>query len=298
MNKIFGHLRKFSQDHNLFSKESEIIISFSAGADSVMLLLFFSWLKKRGEIKNFSLVHFNHQTRQGENEIEALSAIRYANEAGVKLKIVELNLFQGKANFEARARELRYRYLLNLSKKNGSLVALGHHLDDSFEWSLMQLLKVSSLRKTLGIPLKRGPYIRPLLSLTKDHILSFLKKRNILYYDDSSNSDDSFERNWIRHHIVTPLKRRYPSLYKNYIFQMNELLSLYKKSELFNRTPFFGGVLIERDVLEIGKQELYPLIEKLSTKKRGTLGDRIDQIINGFKNGKIGPYQLSGGVTL
>ena len=75
-------------------------------------------------------------------------------------------------NFELKARLERYKIF---SKYQDSLIVLGHHIDDSFEWSLMQKMKSSRLESTIGIPLYNKNYIRPLMCVTKKQIRRYAK---------------------------------------------------------------------------------------------------------------------------
>lgn len=294
--QVFKYLHKFSQKHKLYTKSDCVVISFSAGPDSMLLLYFFSWLKKNSYIKDVKAVHFNHLSRPGENELDALKAIKHCQLTSTPLRIVELH-FTSSNNFESNARAVRYSYLEKVITKK-DLIAMGHNLDDSLEWSLMQQFKVTRIDRTIGIPLFRGPIIRPLMSMSKSQILYALKKMGIDYAIDSSNLLDFYERNWIRNNVVRPLKGRYASLYRNYISQAEQKLELLNRRNEVVVKDFYDGKIINKRADKIPRLQFQKIIENLSTKQRGKIGKRIDQVNSGVKNGRIGPYQFSGSVEV
>ncbi|MBX9222243.1 tRNA lysidine(34) synthetase TilS, partial [Campylobacter coli] len=71
-----------------------------------------------------------------------------------------------------------------------------------FEWFLMQLSRGAGLAEILGMQEceKRQNYtlLRPLLFTSKDEILSYLKENDIFYFQDESNENEKYFRNYIR----------------------------------------------------------------------------------------------------
>ena len=55
--------------------------------------------------------------------------------------------------------------------------------------------------------------IRPLLCVNKDDIYEFVKRQGLIYFEDSSNHEDGFLRNRLRHHVVPLLLKECPDLY-------------------------------------------------------------------------------------
>ena len=44
--------------------------------------------------------------------------------------------------------------------------------------------------------------IRPLVSIPKTKFLEYAKISNLKWREDSTNSDDGYLRNWVRHNII------------------------------------------------------------------------------------------------
>jgi tRNA(Ile)-lysidine synthase len=128
------------------------------------------------------------------------------------------------AGFEKRAREIRYRFLRDLSEKVGAeAVALAHTADDQVETILMRVFEGAGIGGVKGIPRESGDgIVRPILDVWKEEILEDLKKRKIPYRIDKSNIDTRFERNWVRHVLIPLLEKRYGKAVKKRIFTLGE----------------------------------------------------------------------------
>jgi len=128
------------------------------------------------------------------------------------------------AGFEKRAREIRYRFLKDLSEKVGAdAIALAHTADDQVETILMRVFEGAGIGGLKGIPRETTEgIVRPILDAWKEDILEYLKKRKIPYRTDRSNIDTRFERNWVRHVLIPLLEKRYGKAVKKRIFTLGE----------------------------------------------------------------------------
>jgi tRNA(Ile)-lysidine synthase len=128
------------------------------------------------------------------------------------------------AGFEAKAREIRHRFLKDLSAKEGaSAIALAHTADDQVETILMRVFEGAGIGGLKGIPRETADgIVRPILHMWKEDILKYLKKRKIPYRIDRSNEDVRFERNWIRNVLLPLLEKRYGKGVKKRIFTLGE----------------------------------------------------------------------------
>jgi len=87
---------------------------------------------------------------------------------------------------------------------------MGHTLDDVVETLLMRVLQGSDPEGLRGIPLRRGPYVRPLLRCTREQVVEYLGSQGQAWREDSSNRDTGFLRNRVRHFLVPVLKKEFP----------------------------------------------------------------------------------------
>jgi tRNA(Ile)-lysidine synthase len=109
------------------------------------------------------------------------------------------------------ARRLRLLALTELATKRGlDQIALGHHGDDQTETVLFRILRGTGLKGLNGIPYQRGPFIRPLLDVTRAQILAYLNRRSLPFATDPSNADLRYARARLRHQILPLLRRENP----------------------------------------------------------------------------------------
>jgi len=90
-------------------------------------------------------------------------------------------------------------------------VALAHHADDNAETVLFQMVRGSGIDGMSGMRPKRElmpgvAVVRPLLTVTRSEIESYLQKEKQAYCVDSTNTDTSYSRNKIRCDIFPMLE--------------------------------------------------------------------------------------------
>ena len=305
--KLLDHLDQFMTSTQLYPNTNKSYIAVSSGVDSVFLAYCLNMLFTKKKINSeLHLIHFNHGTRK-ECEQEELFTLNLSKKLGLKFTSINLNLNLSDKNFEQIARKLRYKELDNISAKIHS-VYLGHHIDDSYEWSLMQKSRSGNLKSSLGIPLRNKTYKRPLHCLTKAQIISFVKDLNLDYLEDSSNKNIKFERNYMRNSIINSLEVRYPKFLKHYVSQANELanlldISAFNSSEKPNcYIDKFGGVnlLQLKGAGDFFGQGLFikSIIHKYFPNARGSLQNTIDQIILAQSSGKNGPHNITNDIQV
>ena len=125
-----------------------------------------------------------------------------------------------KGNLQDRARKFRYSFFFEVAVHRQAVVATGHTLEDQAETFLMKLIRGSGPTGLSGIfavwenPLPSGPateptkVVRPLLDVRRREILAYLSRRQQPYRTDSSNQNQSFERNWVRQQLIPLLIER------------------------------------------------------------------------------------------
>ena len=187
---------------------SRVTVALSGGEDSVTLL----HLLKEWENPPFALAaaHVHHGLRP-EAESEAAFCAALCEEWGIPLQI-----FRGDAaayaaehgmGIEEGARALRYGFLDTLVGEN-AFVVTAHHREDQLETFFINLYRGSGSRGLAGIPVQRGGYLRPLLQVEKKAITAYAAAHNLSFVSDSSNQDESFQRNFIRHRVLPLLQSR------------------------------------------------------------------------------------------
>ncbi len=176
-------------------KKGRNLLAFSYGSDSSALFHFLVQKKI-----DFDLAMINYKTRKN-SDLEEQKAKELALEFHKKIFIKIAPVIKG--NFEKEARDFRYDFFEEIClEQNYSNLILAHHLNDQLEWFLMQLSRGAGLAEILGMQEyeKRQNYtlLRPLLFTSKDEILSYLKENDIFYFQDESNENEKYFRNYIR----------------------------------------------------------------------------------------------------
>ncbi len=204
------------------SKDRVVVAAVSGGPDSVYLLL-----GRLAREKGIRIVvgHVNYGTRGAESAKDQKMVETIGRNNRYKTEIL-VSGTRGNfpAGFEKKAREIRYRFLRDLSGKVGAeAIALAHTADDQVETILMRVFEGAGITGLKGIPrASKDGIVRPILDVWKEEILDYLKKRKIPYRIDRSNVDIRFERNWVRHVLIPLLEKRYGKAVKKRIFTLGE----------------------------------------------------------------------------
>ena len=185
-----------------------ILAAFSGGCDSLALVALLSKTINKSDIV---AVYVNHRLRP-EEELEKEVQLNRENCKKLDLELVVSDLGKDAVQslakqrgngLEEAARILRYRALEELAEKyNCPFIATAHHLDDQLETVYMRMLRNSPVTSLRGISEKKKTgnltLVRPLLKYPKKLLESYLKSMGLEWSEDSTNSDNSIERNRIR----------------------------------------------------------------------------------------------------
>ena len=201
------------REYDMLSGADRVVCALSGGADSVCLAdVLLSLAPELGF--QLECAHFNHRLRGEESERDAAFAASWCDERGLKLHLgsgdVDAYASEHHMGIEEAARKLRYDFLDTLADGK-TRIATAHQADDQAETMLLNLLRGSGLRGLGGIPPVRGPYIRPLLAVTREEILDHLRRRDLCFVEDSSNRDDAYRRNKLRHEVLPLLRELNPA---------------------------------------------------------------------------------------
>lgn len=215
--KITDYIEKnklFEKKNGLFAQYDHYLIAFSGGADSSALLDFVcKYAVEHGS--TVRAAHFNHGLRGDEAKRDAEFCRVICQRKGVEFTLGEGDtraLAREKGlSLEAAARELRYAYLAEEAKKDGSLILTAHNSDDNLETILFNIIRGSGLKGASGIPPRRDNIARPLLCCSRTEILNYCKENGILFVTDSTNLADDCSRNIIRHKVLPVLTSLNPA---------------------------------------------------------------------------------------
>jgi len=193
-----------------------LVVAVSGGMDSVALLhlvLECPWIPRA----RITVAHFDHSLRR-ESVEDADFVARLCQRLGVNLSQKQWSNPYGRGNLQGRAREVRYQFLAETARENGSgVVATGHQGDDQAETFLEHLLRGSGIKGLSAMPVLRQmqlgvTLIRPMLFFFRHEIHSWMRVRELEWREDPSNHSDRFFRSRLRHEVVPAMATLAPKI--------------------------------------------------------------------------------------
>lgn len=188
-----------------------MLAAYSGGADSAALLVLLSTYCAEKKIPLVA-VHVHHGIRGEEADRDAAFCADFCAARGIdfRLERVDAPAYSEThaVGLEEAARTLRYEVLDRIAAgEEGTRIATAHSADDNLETVLFRLARGTALDGLCGIPPVRENIIRPLLACTAEDIRDYCHAEDIPFVTDSTNTDTTYTRNFIRREIV-PLMRQ------------------------------------------------------------------------------------------
>ncbi len=218
--EVLLSFKKAWLDTNLISyldQSNKIILAFSGGLDSSVLIDSFLYFMEKQDIKNYKnkilLCHVNHNLSKFADSWVKHCQVQ-ADKWGVSLVIENIKdtNFNGDG-LELWARKARYN-IFNNHLKAADILLTGHHMDDQAETFLLQCLRGAGVSGMRAMPkvkdFGKGFLLRPLLNISKEDFESWATLRKLSWIEDDSNTDIKLDRNFIRHEILPKLEKRWP----------------------------------------------------------------------------------------
>lgn len=205
---MLEHVKQTIAAYDMLRPGEPVLVALSGGADSVALLCV---LRELGyPVRAF---HLNHCLRGAESDRDEAFCRALCARLGVELTVERVDVAtaareQGKG-VEETARRIRYARLHDAEQ--GAKIATAHTADDNLETVLFHLVRGTGPKGLAGIPPVRGQIIRPLLYAERAQVEAYLASLGQDYVTDSTNADETYTRNRIRHTVVPALRAIQPS---------------------------------------------------------------------------------------
>ncbi|MBI5573056.1 MAG: tRNA lysidine(34) synthetase TilS [Elusimicrobia bacterium] len=256
---MFQKIKRFIDKYKMLRKNDRVLVGLSGGPDSVFLIVLLKKFEHLYKIK-ISVCHIDHQYRK-ESWKDAQFVKRFCDNLAVPVEIEKIKL---KRFSESKARDLRYKIFYEVAKKFGcNKIATAHTLNDNAETVLMWIARGCGIKGLKGIPPVRGKIIRPILCVSKNEIISYLKRNKIKHCTDNTNFSEKFTRNKIRLNIIPQFEEINPKAVRH-IFELSEKLrnrkiidipakKCYNNFLLKEKTVFFDAVKIDIKKIKIRK---------------------------------------------
>lgn len=204
----------FINGNRLFAPTDRVLLAVSGGLDSMVMAELFHRIRQP-----FAIAHVNFGLRAHESDDDALFVKNKAEQYGVPFHLTTFDTTAFAAekgiSIQMAARELRYHWFTELLRQYSyTCVATAHHQNDVLETLLLNLTRGTGMAGLHGIASRQNEVVRPLLFATRDRLAAYRTEQNLAYREDSSNPEDKYARNRIRHHVVPVLTGINPSLWQ------------------------------------------------------------------------------------
>jgi len=229
---VLPKVKKIIEKYGMISPGDKVLVAVSGGPDSICLLHILDRLARKMNL-SLHIAHINHGIRKRESKREARFVSDLADRMGIPINVKSLDVpsyaRRKKLTVEEAARDLRYKVFESLAKKLGAKrIALGHTASDQVETVLMHLLRGSGPQGLSGIsPVRKSgttSIIRPLIEISREEILDYLKKNNLAFCLDSSNRRIEYFRNKIRLKLLPFLRENYNENIDDALLRLSEIL--------------------------------------------------------------------------
>jgi tRNA(Ile)-lysidine synthase len=206
--KVEQTIRKYS----MLEKGDRVVVALSGGADSCALLGALAALAPPWRLELIA-AHFNHGLRGEESDGDEAFCRSLAGKTGLVFatqKLAETAIPAGLSPEDYLRRE-RFRFLDRTAEDyRANKIALGHHRDDQAETFLINMIRGSGLDGLKGfLPVRENRYIRPLIGVSREEILGFLRERGAGFREDASNSEGIYLRNRVRLDLIPFLREKF-----------------------------------------------------------------------------------------
>lgn len=211
---MLNSVLKTIYEYDMMLCGERVVCAVSGGADSVGMLCALRLLSDELKISLFAC-HLNHGLRGEESLRDEKFVSDLCERLGIPLYIERVEIPKN-SGVEERAREERYAFFARALKKfNAQKIATAHNAEDNLETLIFHLVRGSGLKGLCGIPPVRENIVRPMLFTSKKDILNFLDEQNETFVEDSTNAEDIYTRNLIRHKILPVLSEINPDAVGN-----------------------------------------------------------------------------------
>lgn len=190
----------------------QLLVGFSGGLDSTVLLHRLKLWRDREPDVQLRAIHIHHGLSSHADawvaHCEALCAAWAIPFIAERVTLQDEGL-----GIEAQARKARYAAFASVIQPGEALVT-AQHLDDQCETFLLALKRGSGPAGLSAMP-ERAEFagttlLRPLLGETRASLEAWAREYQLNWIEDESNQDDSYDRNFLRLHVLPLLSERWP----------------------------------------------------------------------------------------
>jgi tRNA(Ile)-lysidine synthase len=213
MKSLEKRVLDYIREMQLLAAGDRVGVAVSGGADSVALLRLLQ--SERGKLGvKLLVVHFDHCLRGAASDADAEFVADLAQSCGLPFILdredVAAVAKRNKWNLEDAARRLRYAFFERVIRDGqATRIAVAHTADDQAETVLAHLIRGTGPTGLAGIYPVAGAVVRPLLSIRREGLRTYLREHHQSWSEDSTNLDVQRLRARVRFRLLPLLEREF-----------------------------------------------------------------------------------------
>lgn len=213
---------------DLLAAGDRALVAVSGGPDSLSLLHALHAHKGEIGLEFLGAAHLDHGLRGGESAADAVFVAAFCRARDIPCRVGYADTAAlaaaRKVSIQQAAREARYGFLEAAAlEMEADKIATAHTQDDQVETVLLNILRGAGLDGLSGIPAGRGPYIRPLLQVSRDDVLAYCDAHALTPRLDPSNLDAGhYTRNSLRLTLLPQLERDYNPAVRQALLRLSQ----------------------------------------------------------------------------
>ena len=189
-----------------------VVVACSGGADSLALLAATVHEARKASLRVVGAV-VDHGLQDASAEHTARVVDQMAGLGADETLSARVQVDPAGLGVEAAARRARYAVLEQVSDhfataEGPATVLLGHTRNDQAETVLLGLARGSGGRSLAGMRRAFGPFVRPLLDVTRDDTVTACQVEGIEPWDDPHNTDPGYARVRVRRTVLPVLEEQ------------------------------------------------------------------------------------------
>ncbi len=203
-------------------------VALSGGVDSTALLYLVAELYPKNSLRALYVDHGLRSPEELEQEITLIT--NHCNQLEVALTLEKIpagaihrDCLRYGWSIEEAARNFRHAIFADYIDRVGGYMLLAHTADDQVETQLQRFFQGSGPAGLCGIAQQRGFLVRPLLTLSKHQLQAYIAAKNIAWSEDSTNSEQRYLRNKVRHTLIPVLEEVFPGFRKSVLLGQDKM---------------------------------------------------------------------------
>lgn len=204
---MYDKIKNYVQQNKMLEGCRHVVLGLSGGADSVCLAHIMKRLAAETGRFTLSAVHVHHGIRGEEADRDRDFCVDLCErlEIGLREFYYDVPAYARERGItcEEAGRSLRYAAFSAEAEKYGNAkTAVAHHMNDQAETVIFNMCRGSGIRGMRGMLPENNGIIRPLLCCTREEIEEYLSAERADFCTDSTNVEDAYVRNRIRHGVL------------------------------------------------------------------------------------------------